>query len=415
MKILSYEEVNNYLYKVILELSHIVSVQKEYELSNELCNEIMTNFVPKLRHANISFDNKFVLDVLLYQYTALTRLGDSKAHMIVVEFNKELNKVGDLLIKLNYYIMFHNRRSIDLINAFKFQESLKVLNNLIQASEDFLSMLEMIDDNNLNTINKFEQLGKLYGSRGQVFTRLIEYDKTNLHKAEEDFNSALQHFSKKRDRDRQYVYLANLYSEVGETEKALSYLLQCEEFNVVSEENITKCCSKWATNYLLHIFKFNILMKIIANTEDKKYSQQNLLKIINRSSYDIPQMIKELQDKTIYPLPIILYHNAKINYDLHNKRKAKNYIQQAITMLNSRLESNTLLKTIELALCSWKDIFIQGQSLSPVTQNKLNNFYNMLVTSDNNKLIDYTGLKDVVLNKENREAIIYFINTSVKI
>ncbi|MFD2215301.1 hypothetical protein [Metabacillus endolithicus] len=351
------EEIDNQLLKVTLEIGHLVKIQKEFSLAKKIGIAVRDFLTPIMRKAKVKFSNIFVLDVILYLYTIYTHEGDIEAEHLDEVFNLELRKVQDLITKLNYYIMYQNRKSVHLLNFLQNEAAINVLTSLIKACNDLMYLLEMIDDENLQSIDKFNQLGKLYGTRGQAYTKLINKNPSLLDKALKDFEYAIDHFEKEKDIERQYVYSANAFIQVNQVRDALTYLLKCEGISQLSQEALEECCDRWAEDYKGNIFKISTYVKIISMSDDELYGGEFLLKTLNKSKLDLAQLYKDLKKDILYPLPLIFWNLAKYYRKVNNTKLVKENIVKALQLLNGISETAYILKVLATAIKGWDYLY----------------------------------------------------------
>lgn len=408
------EEVDNQLLKVTLEMGHLVKIQKEFSLAKKIGIAVQNFLTPIMRKEKVKFSNIFVLDVILYLYTIYTHEGDIEAERLDEDFNLELNKVQDLITKLNYYIMYQNRKSVHLLNFLQNEVAINVLTLLIKACNDLMNLLEMIDDENLQSIDKFNQLGKLYGTRGQAYTKLISKDQSALDKALKDFDKAIYHFEKEKDVERQYVYSANAFIQVNQVRDALTYLLKCEGIERLSQEALKECCDRWAEDYKGNIFKVNVYVKLISISDDELYGGEVLLTTLNKSRLNLSQLYKELKKDILYPLPLIFWNLAKYYRKKNNPKLVKQYIEQALKPLSEISESAHILKVLAAAIKGWDYLYYVEENKPFLDKEKEFQQYivalkNQLVNNKHLSLIEALNLHCLCSNSVQKEDIQHLI------
>lgn len=408
------EEVDNQLLKVTLEMSHLVKIQKEFSLAKKIGIAVQDFLTPIMRMENVKFSNIFVLDVILYLYTIYTHEGDVEAERLDEVFNFELSNVQDLITRLNYYIMYQNRKSVHLLNFFETESAINVLTSLIKACNDLMNILEMVDDKNLQSIDKFNQLGKLYGTRGQAYTKLISKDETAFDKAIRDFDSAVSHFEKEKDIERQYVYSANAFIQVNKVKEALCHLVKCENIEVLSQEALLKCCDRWAEDYKGNIFKISTYIKLISTSQDKVYSGDLLLTTLNKSNLNLSQLYKELKKDLIYPLPLIFWNLAKYYRKKNNSKLVKENIEKALHPLSEISDSAHILKVLATAIKGWNYLYYaDGNKVYIEKENEFRQQVSVLIRQfENNKQLNlievldlYSLSKNPIQNEDIRHLI----------
>ena len=189
--------------------------------------EILQNELIPLASEKQCFVPEFALDVNLYLYTVYTHEGNINGEFQDTRFNSLLVHVGDILKRLDYSIMYKNRRCIHKKNMLDVEGALRDVTWAIDRLEDTLSALSLVNEIQTDIADGagFEQLAKAYGTRLQCWTMLIGANLEKIHEARSDYEKAMFHFRNSSDKKRQILYLSQAETEAGNFAEALAHLL----------------------------------------------------------------------------------------------------------------------------------------------------------------------------------------------
>src|SRR5690625_3287678 len=258
-----------HLRTISTKIDMFIRLDRNYEYIKPVLIALQNDFLPKLAARNIDIPF-FALDVILYLYSLYTHEGSTEALEQDRLFMKKLKDVHDIMLKFDYYNMYKLRQAINQKNLFDINGSIENGTQAIQVLEEMVALLDMIDDGKIATEgngvmeDRFEALGKAYGTRGQGYAMLIHQDKANLERAINDFDEALTHFELKRDQERQHLYKIQAYAEAEMIDDAIQSLYDALFIKRGDEPFYDICSSLQKQRITPHIYKYHAYFKILA-------------------------------------------------------------------------------------------------------------------------------------------------------
>src|SRR5690625_881962 len=187
-------ELDEYGQKIQLEsisrkIATFIKIDRNYQFVRPVLIAMQEELLPRLIDYGIELP-EFNLDIILYLYSLYTHEGSMKANKQDQLFMEQLALVKDIMTKFEYYNLYKLRRAIHQKNSMDVKGFIDDSSRAIEVFEEMIQLLELLDEDNSdveNNAQKFETLGKAYGTRGQGYTMLIHEDYANLEKAIFDF------------------------------------------------------------------------------------------------------------------------------------------------------------------------------------------------------------------------------------
>lgn len=265
---------------------------------------------------------KLQFDIKFYLLTLYTHEGKVKeATQIELECDNEIKRLPYNADMLSYNVKYQNRKIINKINSFAYDEAIKSCNKLIEQCEGIKTAMELVAGE--ERIH-YDQLAKALGTKTQLLTLLLRNNPKYYAEAIECSNSAIKEFDSKDDICRQYLYRVQLETEYGKYDSALEYLAKA----VGLENNNIK-------DVFEHVIKgsdFNLMAYIrlmaeskISNIDwdkaDEMYSVLNKSTIMNKYKSG---------NLSYHPVEIILWKYATYLYNANSKKAATEYYDTAI-------------------------------------------------------------------------------------
>lgn len=233
---------------------------------------------------------------------------------------------------LGQYYRILIRKAVYENNIFDFQAAIKTISEIIDNLEDKISVILLDTLGDGIKIAGSDVLGKAYGTRLQARIFLVRNQREQLEKAEKDFEKALNQFVNETDKSQQYQYRCDLYSEVGEYEKALTSLalsLDLKDYNSSSDfSNIVQAIELKEKN----IFEIEHLMRIVGlSSFDKIDFSNNLFSVIvNSNIYEYVKL--DNVEYEYHPMQIILWNMGRYYLNTNSNKAAIQYYDKAISI-----------------------------------------------------------------------------------
>lgn len=334
------------------KIATFIKFDRNYTYIRPILLAMQDDLLARLAKYNIDIPT-FDLDVILYLYTVYTHEGSTKAIEQDRLFLEKLSDVKDIMKKFEYFNMYKLRRAINEKNMLNIAAAIDDTGKAIHVLEEMIELMEVLDDDiGIGTESqKYESLGKAYGTRGQGYMMLIHEDKENFTKAIDDFSHALQHFHLNSDKERQFLYLSQAHAEVGKLDEAITWLYEAmfierkaddfQEFlQTLKEKNI-------AQNIYLYFTYFKIMESAVRNDDLDLAKMMN--QALARENIHVRQLSRQF--KLVHPMEFILWNYATYLFATGNRRQAHEYIDEAI----ERSENKGLtIRVIQLGMYAEK-------------------------------------------------------------
>lgn len=356
------------------KIATFIKFDRNYTYIRPILLAMQQDLLPRLATYKVDIPT-FDLDVILYLYTIYTHEGSTKAMEQDRLFLEKLSDVKDIMEKFEYFNMYKLRRAINEKNMLNIEAAINDTGKAIHVLEEMIALMEVLDDNiGIGTESqKYESLGKAYGTRGQGYMMLIHKDEKNFQKAIDDFRNALKHFHLNSDKERQYLYKSQAYAEVGKLDEAITWLYeamfierkddQFQEFlQTLKEKSI-------AQNIYIYFTYFKIMESAV------RYDQLTLANLMNdalaRENIHIRQLSRQF--KLVHPMEFILWNYATYLFAKGQGRQAHDFIDEAI----ERSENKGLtIRVIQLGMYAEKilmDESMGNNNRAELTRNSLRN------------------------------------------
>lgn len=277
MKNMEYEDMHLQFQIISTRVSYYIKIEREYADCLKLLDNMIQYLVPVLKNLPQSWGTEMAniieLDLHIQKYTIYTHQGD-------LEKTKECEKLCEKLFSakgkmniesLEYLLMYTNRKITNQINLFDFERALEESNKLVERCEAIKEAISLSEEG-----ITFDELGKALGTRAQVHMFMIRKNSDSYQLAENDVQNAIREFKTESDIQRQKIYLAQIYTEAGQYEKALEALCG-------SEHDI----KQWIANAEYNIFLICAYVRLMAegkrngwNKADVMYDELNKTQII---------------------------------------------------------------------------------------------------------------------------------------
>lgn len=331
-----------------------IKIDRNYQYIRPVLIAMQDDLLPKLveREIDIPF---FHLDVILYLYSLYTHEGNIKATEQDHLFMDKLHDVKDIMVKFEYFNMYKLRRAVNQKNMFDIKGSIDDSTKAITVLEEMIELMDVLDDGNITKtkgVQKYVTLGKAYGTRGQGYTMLIHGDINYLEKAVNDFDHALQHFYLERDKERQYIYKSQAFTEAGQFEEAVASLYQACGANI-EEDSFEQLLNRLKNgNVNLEIFKYHSYFKIMASAAQYRHHlADTMYEALIKTGVNVEQL--KSQYRYLHPMQFIFWNFATYLFTKNKHRPAHKYLDEAIDLCNVPYSEQTI-RVIQLGMYAEK-------------------------------------------------------------
>lgn len=330
----------------------LIKFDRKHEYTRPILMAMQQDLLPRLAKRNIHVPT-FDLDIILYLYTLYTHEGSIKAMEQDRQFMDKLQEVTDIMTKFDYFYMYKLRRAVHEKNMLDVKGSIKSSTKAIDILAEMVELMEILDENigENDEAQQYEILGKAYGTRGQGYTMLIHEDESNLAKAVDDFSKALQHFYLNKDKERQYLYKSQAYTEAGQFTKAIAWLYKAS-FIEMQENNFPALLHKWQEEHISQtIFKYHTYYKIMTSAikNDEVDLADNMYDALVKEGIHIDQL--KSQYNSAHPMQFMLWNFSTYLFAKGKERQAYNYLDEAIARCD---DSGQTLRSIQLGMYAEK-------------------------------------------------------------
>lgn len=222
---MKYDNIRLQIKIISSRILYFIAITRDYANCLALIDNMLQYWIPKIEKMTNEWSREIAdlleLDLLFQKYTIFTHQG-------AIEETQECEKLCDRLIssnkkmsfeKLEYLLMYTNRKIIHKINLFAFDDALKDCNELVKRCEGIKDAISISEDGIM-----IAELGKALGTRAQIYMFMIRKDAVYYEKAKADVLAAKAEFDNISDLQRQDLYLSQIYSEAGQFDEACKIL-----------------------------------------------------------------------------------------------------------------------------------------------------------------------------------------------
>lgn len=207
-------------------IEYYINVVRDFDLCLLFLNNLLDYYIPLLSKYDTAhggdYSSRLTLDIKFYMLTVYTHLGDiGNTKRLEDECDSEIKQLPASLESISYSIRYDVRKVNGLINAFDYTPALTAADELVDKCRDVKELLGLLSDKDKIF---YEDLGKALGTRLQIKTFMLRFNKEYYRSAVDDSNEAIENFPSPDDKERQYLYRAQLETEYGDFDKALSFL-----------------------------------------------------------------------------------------------------------------------------------------------------------------------------------------------
>ena len=222
---MTYDDIRLQVKIISSRISYYIRITRDYTNCIALIDNMIHYWIPGIRQMKDKWicdaADMIELDLQIQKYTIFTHQG-------AVAETQRCEKCCDKLMTLNnkmsfekleYLLMYTNRKIIHKINLFAFEDALKDSNELVARCEGIKEAVSISEDGIM-----IAELGKALGTRAQIHMFLIRTHADYYREAEKDALAAKEEFDEISDLKRQDLYLSQIYSEAGQFDEACNIL-----------------------------------------------------------------------------------------------------------------------------------------------------------------------------------------------
>ena len=226
---------HNYLRALSVYFNNLIGEQRNLDLGKRVLEQAA--LLSKRMESAGAGDTLFALDIVLYQLTVFNHLGKIKAMEELFGVCRELLKQALCHAEnLSYAFIYYNRYAVYLIDTFRVQEALDLLEQVKKSIVAYEIIFEELPDLSLSGDNiQSDQFGRILGTQVQCLRYLMAQKSCTYNQAVQFSNQAIENLNFPADKRRQYQYRSGIEAEQGNYEEALDYL--CKGFHVTKWEN----------------------------------------------------------------------------------------------------------------------------------------------------------------------------------
>lgn len=207
-------------------IEYYINVVRDFDLCLVLLNNLLSYYIPILREYDLAYSEKYskklTLDIKFYMLTVYTHLGDIvRTRIIENECDRDMRELPLSLETINYSIKYGVRKVNGLINTFDYSSALAKADEQVDKCREVKELLGLVTDAKRTY---YEELGKALGTRLQIKTFMLRFDKALYESAVADSKEAVENFPSFEDQKRQYLYRTQLETEFGKYDEALTFL-----------------------------------------------------------------------------------------------------------------------------------------------------------------------------------------------
>ncbi|MBR1854098.1 MAG: hypothetical protein IJ794_13315 [Lachnospiraceae bacterium] len=264
-------------------IEYYINVVRDFDLCILFLKNLLYYFVPLLSEygatQSADYAKRLGVDIKFYMLTVYTHLGNiSDAEAIEEECDDDIKALPVSLQTVDYRIRYDVRKVNGLINAFDYSRALAKADELVDKCREIKELLSVISD---GEDVFYEELGKALGTRLQIKTFMLRFDKGLYESAKNDSNEAISNFPIYEDKKRQFIYRVQMETEYGNYEEALKYLKLSLD---IREEASVK--DIWERTNAQSIFSVAAYVRLMAEgaRNQWKYSE-DMFEQMNKGNY----------------------------------------------------------------------------------------------------------------------------------
>lgn len=318
MKKMGYDDMHLQFQIVSSRIAYYVKIERKYDNCLALLDKMLQYWIPCIDSLPQPWAHEIAriiqLDLLIHEYTIYTHQGDLTNTQICEEKCEGLfDSSGKMNVEaLEYLLMYTNRKITHRINLFDFDTALEDSNKLVERCEAIKEALSLSEDGIV-----FEELGKAYGTRAQIYMYKIRNDSSAFEAAKNDVESAIAEFSTESDIQRQKIYLTQIYTDTGRFDEALKILCGKEE-----------SLGKWLVNAEKNIFSICAYVRLMAEGKAKDWEKADeMYQELNKTQF--VSGLKESQEQA-HPMEIIFWKMGMYYaYSTKSQNAALDYYERA--------------------------------------------------------------------------------------
>ena len=301
-------------------IGYYVNVARDFELCNIYLNNLLDYYIPLLKkYYPEHYAERLVLDIKFYLLTVNTHTGNvSEAKRIENECGGLISNLPTSLDTINYKIKFENRRIINLINSFDYDEALARVNELIRKCGEIKELLSLISD---VKPYHYDEYAKALGTRLQLKRLMLRKDRSLYSSAKKDSDEAILEFTNQSDRQRQFIYRTLLEIEEGNYDDALHYLKL-----TAGLEDTAAIRELWEVLEPGSVFAICAFVKLMADSE--KWEPANEMYSVFSTSSFLQNLEKEANPA--YPAHVIIWKSAYYYAKNHLMNAALKHYKKAV-------------------------------------------------------------------------------------
>ena len=393
-------------YNSISQIICTLLENREYDAANYFIDSLEKNFFPLLEAQGME-STEFYFDVHFYRLTIATHQGNTFEEQTEINIcRKLLPSLPSTCETLDYYLKYKLREIEHLKNIYDFENAIKNLDNLEQILSNMVELVQIIEG--LNEFGKnirSTTLGKVIGSRTAAKIYLSYSQPKYIDLARKDSDIAIENFTDKNDKARQYQIRSMLETTAGNFPESLEWLGKA--FNAENNNSPAKVLTSIINFQGLNIFGFLHFVNLMASAmiTENYLAEQMYDAWINQDAE------AALPKEMFYPMPLI-YHQVGKCRALQGNKNAVNYYNMALQSLFSNPKNFTLYAEGLLIEADMFLTFSTGKDTKRL--NKICEDYKKFVTDnipESMKIVfkDWDFLEQKIKKRSNEEEIRKYI------
>lgn len=333
------KELSNYLSQIMHRIDNLIVNNFDYSGTKRILNRAYDELLYEIKRQGIPEDGRFELDILLYQYAIQTHTGDDDVWESDKRFQAALKNTTDLLVRMKYYIKYQNRRAMNFKNYFYYEEAIGILDETISHVKDFVDLMQFLEPNEETPI-AYEELGKLYGSKGMNLLVVAYQEDGQYEEAIENFKLGKQQFYYEQDQQRQDIYIAASYIRAGQFEKGLMYLIHQGEAPFDAKA-VAAALQLWLNDCVKHIFYLNVFMFGLNHAKQAQHDIANWMEeALQQASFKLETYLEKCENGSFVTKALISWHYGYYMYLKGDLEKSLIALKLAAQCLETSLESS---------------------------------------------------------------------------
>lgn len=314
-------------YNILSQYIKNVVTLRRFAFAENLVNNLINDFLPILENHGIQ-TKRYYFDLQFHLLTIASHKGDYKlSDACIAKCDGYLSKLELNYESLNYYFDYKIRVVEHLKNMFEFQRALLILDNLEDLQSNLIETYQLAGTfEGLDSEIKSVTLGKIYGSKLQIYSQLVNSDISCLQKGRGITDKAIGQFNTFGDKARIMQSRSALEYYAGNFEEALNWLSESLGLSVDSTplDIIQEIAANLNNNIfaLMHYSKLmgkaatmgsSIAVSLLQAYESLKVEEKLGKKFVG----------KEHQDLAVYPYYIIYWNVAVTKFILKQSGSAE--------------------------------------------------------------------------------------------